>query len=219
MFTGIIATVGRIEASERRGTGARIEVGSAASLLRRLKRGDSIAVNGCCLTIVSQRNGRCTADLTRETLDKTTLGSCKRGDRVNLEAPLRASDLLSGHLLQGHVEATGSVKTIEPAGDGGYRLDFAVPAEIERYLAPKGSIAVDGISLTVAALSPGTVGVAIIPHTWKATNLRFLKPGDAVNLETDAMARHLERLLEARAASPARRTRDLTVAQLRSQGF
>src|SRR6185312_10790690 len=192
-FTGIVQAVGRIEALAPRGAGARLQVGGAARLLRALKRGDSIAVNGCCLTIVAKRDGRFSADLSRETLAKTTLGGLSRGARVNLEPPLRAGDALSGHLMQGHVEATGRVRAVAPDS-----LRIEVPRTLMRYVVPKGTLAVDGISLTVARVQGRALQFALIPHTFQHTNLSHLAPGDAVNLETDPLARHVERLLQSR---------------------
>lgn len=216
MFTGIIQTVGRVAALERRGDGARLRIALAGQIMRGAKPGGSIAVNGCCLTIVQRQSAGFTTDLSRETLTRTALGSYRRGDRVNLEPPLRLGDPLGGHLLQGHVEATGKLLGLTPVGeDGGWWLKLEAPAELLPYLAPKGSIAVDGISLTVAALEQNVIGIAIIPHTYRHTNLAFLKSGAAVNLETDPLARHLERLLEARGTGAT----GLSLDALRRQGF
>jgi riboflavin synthase len=203
MFTGIVQAVGAVTSLKQRGGGARIAIAAPAGVVRGLKRGDSIAVNGCCLTILAKKakDGRIgfSADLTPETLAKTNLGQLGRGARVNLEAPLRAGDTISGHWLQGHVEGTGKLISLEPAGeDGGHWMEIDVPEGLRRRLAEKGSLAVEGISLTIAAIHGGRLGFAIIPHTYRATNLRRLKPGDRVNLETDMIARHLEQLLEAR---------------------
>jgi riboflavin synthase len=186
MFSGIVQAVGTVAALERRGAGARLTVGGAAGLLRRLKLGDSIAVNGCCLTIVHKRGGIFAADLTAETLAKTALGSYGKGTRVNLEPPLRMGDALSGHIVQGHVEGAGRLRGMEAeAGAGGWWMRVEVPAAIRRRLRQKGSVAIDGISLTVAKLEKDGIGVAIIPFTRRHTNLRWLAPGAAVNLETD----------------------------------
>jgi riboflavin synthase len=203
MFTGIVQAVGTVAALEPRGSGARLEIVAPARLLRGLKRGDSVAVNGCCLTLLAKRARRggiaFTADLTPETLAKTNLGGLARGARVNLEPPLRAGDALSGHWLQGHVEGTGAIVSLQPAGaGGGYWLEVEAPSELRRRMAEKGSLALDGISLTIAALKRRNAGFAIIPHTYRATNLSTLGIGDRVNLETDMIARHLELLLEAR---------------------
>ncbi|HUX66271.1 MAG TPA: riboflavin synthase [Terriglobales bacterium] len=218
MFTGIIQTVGKVEELRQRGEGARLRIGGAGGALRGLKRGASIAVNGCCLTLVQQRAGSFSADLSPETLARTNLGGLRRGDRVNLEPPLRVGDALSGHLVQGHVEATGRLLELRSAGkDAGWRLGLEAPAALEAYLVPQGSLTVDGISLTIAALAGARVEIAIIPHTYRHTHLRFLRPGAALNLETDPMARHLERLLAARAQ--AQRPRGVTLGELRRQGF
>jgi riboflavin synthase len=203
MFTGIVQAVGTVAALERRGGGARIEILAPAGVVRGLHRGASIAVNGCCLTLLTRRAARSRvafrADLTPETLAKTNLGELERGTRVNLEAPLRAGDAISGHWLQGHVEATGTLVSLEPAGaDGGYWMEADAPRDLRPRLAAKGSLAVEGISLTIASIRGGRLGFAIIPHTYRATNLRYRKPGDRLNLETDMIARHLEQLLEAR---------------------
>ncbi|HVA64675.1 MAG TPA: riboflavin synthase [Terriglobales bacterium] len=220
MFTGIIETVGRVVALEKRANAARLQLGGAAGPLRGLKRGDSIAVNGCCLTIVQQRAGSFSADLSPETLARTNLGDLQPGDRVNLEAPLRVGDALSGHLVQGHVEATGRLLELRSEGKAaGWRLALEAPAALEAYLVPQGSLTVDGISLTIAALAGQRVEIAIIPHTYRHTHLRHLRPGAALNLETDSMARHLERLLAARAAMQTKRPSGVTLRELRRQGF
>lgn len=222
MFTGIVQAVGTVAALERGRSGARLEVTGAARVLKRARLGSSIAVSGCCLTIVSKRGGRFRADLSRQTLARTGLGRLRPGDRVNLETPLRLGDELGGHMLQGHVEATGKLLGLDPEsktgrdGDGGWRLSVQIPRELEPYLAPQGTLAIEGISLTIASLEPGIARFAIIPYTHRHTNLRFLPVGAPVNLETDPIARHLERLLEARQSKgPA----PLTVAALRRQGF
>lgn len=201
MFTGIVRAVGRVAALEQSGEAAKLAVEAPVATMRGLRKGDSIAVNGCCLTIVKKRaEGRkvvFAADLTPETLACTNLGQLARGARVNLEPPLRAGDAISGHWLQGHVEGTGVLQWLEAAGkDGGYWMDVDAPEELQPRLAEKGSLAVDGISLTIAAIERQRLRFAIIPHTYKATNLSYLKPGDRMNLETDMIARHLERLLE-----------------------
>ncbi|MGH9483249.1 MAG: riboflavin synthase, partial [Terriglobales bacterium] len=207
-----------VAALERSTRAARLRVEAAGRALAGLKAGDSIAVNGCCLTIVRRHGASFTADLSPETLARTALGGYRRGGRVNLEAPLRMGDRLSGHLMQGHVEATGTLLELRREGrDGGWWLTLEAPETVRPYLAPKGSIALDGISLTVAALDGSRVGIAIIPHTYRHTNLAHLQPGAAMNLETDPVARHLERLLEARGARAAKRT--VTLAELQRQGF
>lgn len=220
MFTGIIQSVGAVAALEKRGAAARLRIAGAARALAGLKLGASIAVNGCCLTLVQRTAGTFAADLSPETLARTSLGSLRARDRVNLEPPLRAGDALSGHLLQGHVEATGRLLELAPAGppgnqsnDAGWRLRVEIPENLLRYLVHKGTLALDGISLTIAALRGREAEFAIIPHTYRHTHLAHLRPGAHLNLETDPIARHLERLLEARGASP------LTLAGYRRQGF
>lgn len=186
MFTGIVQAVGRVESLQRQGAGARLTVGGAARLLAKLKRGDSIAVNGCCLTIVQKRGGVFVADLTAETLARTALGGYGKGTRLNLEPPLRMGDALSGHIVQGHVEGTAKLIEMRPEGGaGGWWMRVAVPADFRRRLKMKGSVALDGISLTVAAMERGGIAVAVIPFTHEHTNLRRLQPGAAMNIETD----------------------------------
>lgn len=216
MFTGIIQGVGTVATLERRGAGARLTVRGAAAVTRGLGRGASIAVNGCCLTIVSKRGGGFAADLTPETLARTALGGLAAGDRVNLEPPLRAGDALSGHMLQGHVEATARLVELAPAGEqAGWWLRIAAPAAVMPYIVAKGSLAIEGISLTVAGIEGRRLQFAIIPHTYRHTHLAHLRPGAPLNLETDPVARHLERLLEARRPAGT----DLSLAALRRQGF
>lgn len=210
MFTGIVQTMGKLTARTRAGTGARISVGTPAAFLRRLKPGDSVAVNGCCLTVTKKAKGEFHADLAPETLRRTSLGKLRLQSELNLEAPLRAGDLLSGHVLQGHVEGTAEFLELR---DGNW-LRLRVPETLRPYIVWKGSLAVDGISLTVAAVEDDELGFAIIPFTAAHTNLRTLRRDDAVNLETDPLARHLERLLEARAGATG-----VTEKALRRQGF
>ncbi|MGH9478030.1 MAG: riboflavin synthase [Terriglobales bacterium] len=223
MFTGIIQAVGGVAALERRASGARLRLAVPAALLRHLKLGDSVAVNGCCLTVAAKTRGGFAADLSAETLARTTLAAFRPGQRVSLEPALRYGDPLGGHLLQGHVEGTGRFVTFEPGG----MLRIEVPAALRRYVVLKGSLAVDGVSLTVATLRGRDIGIALIPHTLRHTHLKTLAAGDRVNLETDPLARHLERLLQRRdarsAAAPPSTTADappaLTLATLRQQGF
>jgi riboflavin synthase len=158
--------------------------------------GASIAVNGVCLTAVDIRQDGFSADLSPETLDRTTLGDLHPGWHVNLERPLSLQTRLGGHLVQGHVDGTGTVEALRDLGDGNWELQVQVPDELERLLVYKGSITIDGISLTIAAVNGATVNVAIIPHTYAATNLPARKPGDRVNIECDMIARYVARLLE-----------------------
>ncbi|HXE31533.1 MAG TPA: riboflavin synthase [Terriglobales bacterium] len=215
MFTGIIQCVGRVAGFTHDGAGAHLSVTADAAVARGLKPGSSFAVNGCCLTLVRRAGRRLHADLSRETLDRTALGGYRSGDPVNLEPALRAGDELGGHMIQGHVEGTGRFLGLTPVeGAGGWRLEIEARAPLLKYMVPKGSLAVDGISLTIASLHGARVSFAIIPYTYEHTNLRHLEAGQAVNLETDPMARHLERLLEARMGSS-----ELDLNELIRQGF
>ena len=194
MFTGIIEELGSIRAIDRREGGARLEV-AASTVLADVRAGDSIAVNGCCLTVVERGDGWWAADAVIETLERTALGSLERDDPVNLERPLRVSDHLGGHLVQGHVDAVGHVAARTPLADGSTRFTFSAPPDVLRYVVEKGSVAVDGISLTVAALADDAFDVAVIPHTLGVTTLGHTDVGAAVNLEADLIAKYVERLL------------------------
>jgi len=194
VFTGIIEELGRVRAIDRREGGARLEI-AASTVLADARPGDSIAVNGCCLTVVDRGDGWWAADAVIETLERTALGSLERDDSVNLERPLRLSDHLGGHLVQGHVDAVGQVAARRPLADGSTRFTFSAPADVLRYVVEKGSVAVDGISLTVAALGDETFDVAIIPHTLAVTTLGQRDPGAVVNVEADLIAKYVERLL------------------------
>jgi riboflavin synthase len=194
VFTGIIEELGRVRAIDRREGGARLEI-AASTVLADARPGDSIAVNGCCLTVVDRGDGWWAADAVIETLERTALGSLERDDSVNLERPLRLSDHLGGHLVQGHVDAVGQVAARRPLADGSTRFTFSAPADVLRYVVEKGSVAVDGISLTVAALGDEAFDVAIIPHTLAVTTLGQRDPGAAVNIEADLIAKYVERLL------------------------
>ena len=190
MFTGIIEELGNVEAA-----GARLSIG-CSRVLSDLTVGASIAVNGVCLTAVDIRPDGFSADLAPETLKRSNLGDLKPGDRVNLERPLTLQTRLSGHIVQGHVDGTGSIEALRELGDGNWELLVRVPRDLDRLLVYKGSIAIDGISLTVASVEDGLVKVAIIPHTYEATNIAGRKPGERVNIECDILAKHVARLLE-----------------------
>jgi riboflavin synthase len=194
VFTGIIEELGRVRAIDRREGGARLEI-AASTVLADARPGDSIAVNGCCLTVVDRGDGWWAADAVIETLERTALGSLERDDSVNLERPLRLSDHLGGHLVQGHVDAVGQVAARRPLADGSTRFTFSAPPDVLRYVVGKGSVAVDGISLTVAALGDDAFDVAVIPHTLAVTTLGQRDPGAAVNVEADLIAKYVERLL------------------------
>jgi riboflavin synthase len=190
MFSGIVEESGRVEAA-----GTRLSIG-CSRVLPDLTLGASIAVNGVCLTAVEIRADGFSADLTPETLERTNLGDLKPGEYVNLERPLTLQTRLSGHIVQGHVDGTGTVEALRSLGDGNWELFVQVPRELDRYLVYKGSITIDGISLTIASVEDGLVKVAIIPHTYEATNLAGRRPGERVNIECDILAKHVARLLQ-----------------------
>ena len=194
MFTGIVQDLGRVSAREARGGDLRLTIECPRLELARLQVGDSICVQGCCLTAIALQGRSFAADLSRETLALTTLGELTPGAAVNLEPALRAGDPLGGHLVSGHVDGVGEVLSCE-ADARSVRLSIAVPAALERFVASKGSIAVDGVSLTVNAVQPGSFVVNIIPHTQAVTTLGTLAVGARVNLEVDQLARYLARLL------------------------
>lgn len=217
MFTGIIEQLGKIDALAHSDGGARLKINlaGAKALARELKTGSSVAVNGCCLTVVEHNGEFFSADLSLETLDKTSFGEISAGRVVNLELPLAAAARLGGHFVQGHVDAVGRIERLSPEGDNWW-LGVRVPEHLRRYVAPKGSLAVDGISLTVAHWLDGIAEFAIIPHTYASTNLRQLTVGDAVNLECDILAKYVESLLKGGVHAVPER---LTVKKLTEQGF
>jgi riboflavin synthase len=193
MFTGIVEEVGEVVAVEATPDGARIAV--RAPLLAPLAReGDSVAIAGCCLTVVAAEGDLLRFEAVPETLARTSLRGLAAGSRVNLEDALRAGEPFGGHLVQGHVDGVGVVVWVRDEGDG-HRLRVDVPAELARYVVLKGSICVDGVSLTVAAVDDTGFEVALIPHTWAVTTLSARTPGDRVNLEVDVIAKYVERLL------------------------
>jgi riboflavin synthase len=214
MFTGIIEHAGRIESLERNAGAGRLRV-HAGALAASLSMAASVAVNGCCLTVVELAGETFAADLTAETLRRTSFGELKPGARVNLERPLAAGKELGGHFVQGHVDGVGRVARLSPEGPNWW-LGVRVPAEIERYIAMKGSISIDGISLTVASIAGGIAEAAIIPFTYANTNLQTLVPGDAVNLEADILAKYVERLLDSGRAPAVSR---LSLDRLIQEGF
>jgi len=200
MFTGLIEAIGRIEASEGTALGRRVRV--ATSLGGELAPGDSIAVNGVCLTAIAADASGFSADLSRETLAVTSLGATGTGRLVNLERPLRADARLGGHFVLGHVDGTGRIADLRPDGDG-FWLDVETPLSLRPYFIPKGSVAVDGISLTIAGLTPSTIGIQIVPFTFTHTALGQASPGDIVNLEADVLGKYVARLLHAGAGVEA----------------
>lgn len=193
MFTGIVQSLGRVGAIERDKAGRRLAI---ETKLPKLTIGESIAVNGACMTVAAKGRGRVLIDVSAESMRRTTLGKLRVGSRVNLERALRLADRLGGHLVQGHVDGIGHLVSIE-AESNGWIYTFEAPAAVARYLVEKGSVAVDGISLTVAALRNRRFTVAVIPHTARCTTLGKRKCGDWVNLEADVLAKYVEKLLGA----------------------
>jgi riboflavin synthase len=193
MFTGLVAEVGAVTAIERSDAGARLAI--EAELASALGAGDSVAVNGVCLTATELHSGGFAADVMNQTLALTSLGDLEPGGRVNLEPALRASDRLGGHIVQGHVDATAAVSGVREDGFA-RRVTVELPDELSRYVIEHGSIALDGVSLTVAALDGGSVEVSLIPETLERTTLGGLAPGRRVNVEVDQLARYAERLLQ-----------------------
>ena len=219
MFTGIIEHTGTIEALEVKDDGGRVTI-HAPSVAPSLAVSNSIAVNGCCLTIVDLRHSRLSADLSGETIHKTSFGAkdgLKKGARVNLEQPLTAGKEFGGHFVLGHVDTIGRVTHLTPEGENWW-FGVEVPAEFARYIVPKGSITIDGISLTVASWHGNIAEVAVIPYTYQHTNIRDCKPRDAVNLEGDVIGKYVERYLQAGHYSRHAESH-LNVARLIEEGF
>jgi len=196
MFTGIIEELGSVASIEISDDGARIRV--AASLVNSdTKDGDSIAVNGVCLTALDVASDGFSADVSQETLDRSTLGNLKEGSKVNLERAVTPATRLGGHIVQGHVDGRGTFISAVQSGDF-YTVRIGFPEELSRYFVYKGSVAVEGISLTIAALADSHFDIAVIPKTWQLTNFSTLQPGDFVNLEADIIAKYVERMLALR---------------------
>src|SRR5882724_12021514 len=208
MFTGIVEELGTVERA-----GARLKI-QCRKVIEGSQGGSSIAVNGVCLTAVDLDSGSFSADLAPETLRRSNLGHLQVGSKVNLERPLALSDRLSGHLVQGHVDGVGELASLRGLGDDNWWMEVRVPAELDRYLVFKGSVAIDGISLTIAELRGDIVAVTIIPHTYRNTTLGSKKPGDVLNLECDMLAKHVEKLLGKLDVKPS-----LTVEKLKELGY
>jgi riboflavin synthase len=194
MFTGIIEELGTVAGIEDQGDAIRLTVG-AETVLGDAGLGDSISVNGCCLTVAALADGSFTADVMRETLDKTGIGDLAEGDRVNLERAVTPATRLGGHIVQGHVDATGTVRR-RTSSEHWDLVEVEAPRDLMRYLVEKGSITVDGTSLTVVDVLDDGFTISLIPETLARTTLGFREPGDRVNLEVDVIAKHVERLLE-----------------------
>lgn len=217
MFTGLVEEVGRITSIKEIDGKRRITV-AARNVTREIKIGDSVAVSGVCLTAVDVKPDSFGADLAAETWTRTSFSRLTEGASVNLELPLRADGRMGGHMVQGHVDGTGKFLGLEPIpGAQDFWLHIEVPAELEKYLVFKGSIAIEGISLTVARLEGNRVTIAIIPHTCEMTNLPSLKPGDPVNIETDIVAKYLEKWMTRGDIKPAETS--ITKEKLMAQGF
>ena len=194
MFTGIVTDIGRVRKVEPTERDRRYEIETAWDTAT-IDLGASISHAGCCLTVTEKGPGWFAVEVSGETLSRTTLGEWAEGDRVNLERAARLGDEMGGHVVSGHVDGLGRVVSVTPEG-GSHRIEIEAPEPLHRYIAPKGSITVDGVSLTVNAVQGRAFGLNIIPHTWEATTLGDLKPGDAVNLEIDMLARYLARWQE-----------------------
>jgi riboflavin synthase len=215
MFTGIIEHIGTVDSLKLHADGGRLTI-LAPSVAPHLAVANSIAVNGCCLTVVALENQRFSADLSVETIRKTSMGEWKAGLRVNLEQPMTAGKEFGGHFVLGHVDTIGQVVRLEPEGENWW-YGVEVPQSFTSSIVPQGSIAIDGISLTVARWNGRVAEIAIIPFTYEHTNVRDKKIGDAVNLEGDVLGKYVERYLEARAA--AKPAASLNLEQLVAQGF
>lgn len=214
MFTGIIEEVGRVASIKVKGEQRRLTI-AAQKLAAELKQGASISVSGVCLTAVAISSDAFSADLAQETWKRTSFSRLRPEALVNLELPMRANGRFDGHVVQGHVDGTGSVISFNPIpGGNDYRLKITVPSELTRYIVSKGSLAVEGISLTVAAIDGNQVEFAIIPHTAEVTNLHSLRLGDPVNLEVDVIAKYVEKMIGIQKAQGA-----LTIDQLVRAGF
>jgi riboflavin synthase len=216
MFTGLIqetGTIAEVRPPAQGDAGTRIVV-NTRNLASELNRGDSVAVSGVCLTAVEIRGMQFSADLALETLERTSLGSLRSGSIINLELPARAQDRLGGHVVQGHVDGVGKLVGLERIEGGeDWRLVIEIPAALAKYVVPQGSITVEGISLTVADVKGSRVEIAIIPHTYQATNLHELHAGDPLNIEVDVLAKYAEKMAQAKSAGR------LSVAALIKQGF
>lgn len=215
MFTGLVAELGTVQRLDRQGESYHLTV-SAVKVMQNLKIGDSVAVNGACLTVVDMHDSVFTADVMPETVRLTNIGSLHAGDKVNLERTLRLCDGLDGHIVSGHVEGLGTIISRHPEGIANV-VEIVAEARLLRYILPKGSIAIDGISLTVTAVTDSSFSVAIIPHTAQETTLGFKGVGDKVNLETDIIGKYVERLLNTGAYGKSEKQLDKNI--LMENGF
>ncbi len=193
MFTGIVEDVGIVKEVISIGSGVRLKIGSKLS--KELKNGDSVAVNGACLTVVERKEDNFSVDVSFETLNRTNLGKAESGKRVNLERALKLSDRLDGHIVLGHVDTTATIKSINRVGEF-YILSIAIDSYTFEHSVEKGSIAIDGISLTIAKLTENSLDVAVIPFTYENTNLKYLKPGETVNIEVDIIGKYVKKFMK-----------------------
>ncbi len=216
MFTGLIEEVGKIRSFERRGTNAVINI-EASEVLDDVKIGDSISISGACQTVVSFGSDSFVVEAVSETLSRTKFGNWKRGDFVNLERAVRPMDRLGGHIVQGHVDTIVNIQAINQL-EGSWRLSLELPEKQRQYVVEKGSITLDGISLTVAAVSGYTFEVEVIPHSWEHTTLKHLKTGDAVHVEWDVIAKYVENFLTASGQVPGKSS-GITMDKLNELGF
>lgn len=212
MFTGLVEEVGSIESVEKQGDGARFQI-HAKLILDDIKIGDSIAVNGVCLTVVEQVLQGFAVDAVEETLDRSTLGYLRSHSRVNLERALQAESRLGGHFVQGHVDGIGDVISIE-AKKPGYWLKIRVDEELAKYFVEKGSVAINGVSLTIARVEGQNLSIALIPHTWEVTTLHELGTGDRVNIEVDILGKYVYKYLH-----PDEKQGGITLEKLSEYGF
>lgn len=217
MFTGIIEELGRVKSIELRGDGVRISI-EAKLVADGTKEGDSISVNGVCLTAIDVRDTSFSADGSSETLQRSTLGSLRVGSVVNLERAVTPQTRLGGHIVQGHVDVRGNFVSSKDHG-GSWTVRISYPTELARYLVFKGSVAVEGISLTIAELTEEYFEIAVIPKTWEVTNFSHLRPGDAVNLEADIIAKYVERILTVAPPIKQDSTSTLTLEKLAELGY
>ena len=200
MFTGLVEEVGGVLAIRATNRGPQLQI-AAPRLAKEIRAGDSVAVNGCCLTVTGHDGDHLAFDLLEETLDRTNLKTLQRESPVNLERALTADGRVGGHFVQGHIDCTSRIVSFEQTGDD-HRLEVELPAQFARYVACKGSVAINGISFTVAEVFPESFAVWVIPHTKRQTNLASAKPGDLINMEFDILAKYVERMLPPHALQP-----------------
>lgn len=218
MFTGLVEEIGQLQARESSRGGARLVISAGQQFLKDVQIGDSIAVNGVCLTVTGLAAGNFSAEVAPETLRKSNLGALSPGEGLNLERALTLGSRLGGHLVSGHIDAAGSLVQRRPEGKA-VMMRFKIPAELSRYLVPQGSIAIDGVSLTIFGLNKGEFTVSLIPHSAGQTTLGRKKPGDRVNIEVDLIGKYVEKLLQPYSGSEKEEEKGLTTNFLKEHGF